>query len=179
MRLGPRPRYSAPSYQQLTNIQPTHGATYLPHVVLLTNMAKSKAGKRKVTQARAPRVPSFAFEPGEKSYPLPIKTGSGTYNSDGKCVVNLGSLPPAEGHLRGLGWRVTCKIQGEGSFLMGASTASTVSIVTPYVHYDFDDEVEHDGAPVGARVRPVTLVGPPGDRIVVVATVSLLYKLNF
>lgn len=103
-------------------------------------------------------------------YPQPLMTAAATYDGNGLAHVTLGGLDLAEDHLRGLGWRVVCTIQGEGKFLTSTTTATTVVKNVPY------ETVESREGQVGPPVPPLNLVGPPKATAVVIANVSLLYK---
>jgi len=137
----------------------------------------SKSGRRRSGGGLAPakkgssRKVAFAFEQGERTYPQPILTGSGSFNGAGKCSISLGRLDLAEDHLRGLGWRISCTIQGDGVFLTSTTTSRQVIKNIPYVVEDDGDEGHQ-----GPKVPDLTLVGPPNATAVVVAQVSLLYK---
>ena len=123
------------------------------------------------TRKSTPRKAAFTFELGERTYPQPILTGATTFDGKGSAKVDLGRLSLVEDHLRGLGWRVVCTIQGEGKFLTSTSTAlSVVKNVAYAIETDKDEEE------VGPQVPTLTLVGPPKATAVVIAQVTLLYK---
>jgi len=138
-------------------------------------MPTKTSNRRKSGNSRnnTPKKVSFSFEQGERTYPQPIMTGSGKFAANGQCQVALGRLELAEDHLRGLGWRITCTISGDGKFLTSTSTATSV---VKNVAYAMD--VNDDGEERGPEVPTLKLIGPPGTSIVVVATVTLLYKPN-
>jgi hypothetical protein len=124
-----------------------------------------KTPRKSGGSSSSPRVPRFAFEAGERSFPLPVKTAAVEYGDDGQGEAELGLLAQPEEHLRGLGWRIVATIQGDGMFLTGIASAKSVVRNIPWAAGE-------------VRIPALKMVGPPESSAVVIATVSLLYKPN-